>query len=144
MTSDWQPYDEPLRVTLLRTVTLAAVAGAIASRWWGGWPRWPILTMLMLWPSFGGHWIELWFLNWLRPRLSSARGVQVAARVGVWFAGGALIALAMRLTAAVITGMRPGALPAWWLGGLAFIAIELIAHLGLVARGRPNFYGGRA
>jgi hypothetical protein len=33
--------------------------------------------------------------------------------------------------------------PAWWLAGLAFIGIELAAHLVLQLRGRPNFYSGR-
>jgi hypothetical protein len=85
----WQPYREPLRVTVLRTITIALVAGVLVARFWGnGHLRWPVATLVMLWPSFGGHWVELWFLNWLRPRLSSARVVQVAARVGVWFVGG--------------------------------------------------------
>jgi hypothetical protein len=30
----------------------------------------------------------------------------------------------------------------WWLGGFAFIGIELMAHLTLQLRGRPNFYNG--
>jgi hypothetical protein len=33
--------------------------------------------------------------------------------------------------------------PRWWLGGLVFIGIELVAHLVLRLRGRPNFYNGR-
>ena len=37
----------------------------------------------MLWPSLGGHWVELWFLNWLRPRLPVARGAQIVTRLGV-------------------------------------------------------------
>src|SRR6185369_16862966 len=79
--ADWQPYREPLRVTLTRTIGIAIVAGAIASSWLGGIRRWPILVVLMLWPAFGGHWVDLLFLNWLRPRLPSGRAVQVAARI---------------------------------------------------------------
>jgi hypothetical protein len=30
----------------------------------------------------------------------------------------------------------------WWLGGLGFVGIELVAHLVLMARGRPSFYDG--
>ena len=42
-----------------------------------------------------------------------------------------------------LAGFRPARWPAWWLGGLAFIGIELLAHLLLQLRGRPSFYNGR-
>lgn len=144
MTSQWQPYREPLHITLARTVAIALVLGALLVRWrGGGLARWPIATLLMLWLSFGGHWVELWFLNWLRPRLSIKRGVQVGARVAVWFVGGCGLALCMDLTAMALTGFRPAQWPAWWLGGLAFIGIELVVHLVMQLRGQPSFYDGR-
>lgn len=141
-TASWQPYREPLRATLLRTVAIALVAGAVLARSWGGWGRLPLATLLVLWPSFGGHWVEIWFLNWLRPRISAARGTQVVARLAVWFIGGTAIALGMALTAMSL-GVGPARWPAWWLGGLAFIGIELVAHLALQLRGRPSFYDTR-
>ena len=70
MTSLWQPFQEPIRQTLFRTVMIAFVVGgaiALPSR---KWSTWPLATLLVLWPSFGGHWVEVWFLNWLRPRVS--------------------------------------------------------------------------
>ncbi len=143
MTSQWQPYREPFHVTILRTGMIAIVAGAVLARLWGGLARWLIATLLVLWPSFGGHWVEVWFLNWLRPRLSTARGVQVAARVAVWFVGGTGLGIGIGLTAMALAGFRPTHWPAWWLGGLAFIGIELLAHLVLQLRERPSFYNGR-
>lgn len=144
MTSPWQPYREPLRTTLLRTVTLALILGAVLTRWWGGGViRWLLLSFLMLWPAFGGHWVDLWFLNWLRPRLSAARAAQIAGRLGVWFTGGAVLLLGMCLTALALPGFRPPAWPAWWLAGIMFIGVELAAHLVLSLRGRPSFYDGR-
>jgi len=144
MTSPWRPYREPIRATLVRTGAIALVLGAAATRWYGGGlARWPIAALLMLWPSFGGHWVEIWFLNWLRPRLPVARAAQVAARVGAWFAGGCGLLFGMRLTAKALTGFQAAQWPAWWLGGLAFIAIELMAHGVLHLRGRPSFYDGR-
>jgi hypothetical protein len=137
------PFREPLRATLLRTVTIALVAGAVLARSWGGLPRWPAATLLMLWPSFGGHLVDLWFLNWLRPRLPAAAEVQVGARLAVWFVGGTALALGMALTAMALAGFAPARWPALWLGGLAFIGIELVAHLALQLRGRPSFYNGR-
>ncbi len=143
MTSQWQPYREPLYVTLLRTGIIAIAGGAVLARFWGGLARWPMATLLVLWPSLGATGLEVWFLNWLRPRLSTARGVQVAARVVVWFLGGTGLALGMGLTAMVLAGFRPEHWAAWWLGGIAFIGIELVAHLMLQLRGRPSFYNER-
>jgi ABC-type uncharacterized transport system permease subunit len=143
MTSQWRPHREPLRITVLRTGLIAIVVGAVLARLWGGPARWPVASLLVLWPSFGGHWIEIWFLNWLRPRISTSRSLQVAARVGVWFVGGTGLAFGMGLTAMALAGIRPAKWPAWWLGGLAFIGIELATHLVLQLRGRPSFYNGR-
>jgi hypothetical protein len=139
---DWQPYREPLRATLLRSVFLAAAIGgivAVASRRLSGWPYWALLA---LWVTLGGHYIEVWFLNWLRPRLPRARVPRVVTRLLVWFAGGILLLFAIRLSAAAF-GLH--ALQSWppRRGGFAFIAIELIAHAFLQLRGRPGFYNGR-
>ena len=143
MTSQWQPYREPLRATLLRTITIALVLGALLAHTRGGFARWPMWTLLMLWPTVGGHAVEIWFLNWLRPRVVEARAAQVVARVAVWFVGGAGLALGMCLTAMTFGDRRPIQWLSWWRGGLAFIALELVAHLFLQLRGRPSFYNGR-
>jgi hypothetical protein len=143
MTAQWQPYREPLRATILRNGMIAIVVGAVLAPLRGELASWPLVTLVVLWPSLGGHFVELWFLNWLRPRLSIARGVQVAARVGVWFVGGTGLAIGMALTTMVLAGFRPARWPAWWIGGLAFTGIELVVHLVLQLRGRPSFYNGR-
>ena len=138
---------EPLRATLLRTVTIAAVVGAALALGAGHLSRWPAATLLALWPALGGHFVELFFLNALRPRLPASPLVQVAVRVAVWFAGGALLALGMTLTARALPGLHAFRGSAWRIagfGGVAFIAIELTVHIILHLRGRPNFYDGRS
>lgn len=139
----WQPYREPLHRTLLRTGTIALIVGAGLARWRGGLSYWPLATLIALWPSFGGHWVEVLFLNLLRPRITSARALQVGARLAVWFIGGVTLAFAMRFTAMLIDGFSPAHWPAWWIGGIAFICIELVVHLVMQLRGLPNFYNGR-
>jgi hypothetical protein len=144
MTTPWQPYREPLRTTLIRTIAIAVVVGAPIARFWAGsLSRWPMVSLLMLWPSFGGHWVELWYLNWLRPRLSPDRATQIAARIVVWFGGGCVLAIGMWLTAVALGRLSPSRWPSWWVGGLGFIAIELVAQAALQLRGRPSFYNGR-
>jgi hypothetical protein len=96
----------------------------------------------MLWPSFGGHWIDLLFLNVLRPRLPRARLVQTTARFAVWFLGGVVLALGLRLTAATLLGRVPLLWLTWVVAGVGFVAIELVAHVALQLRGRPSFYNG--
>ena len=139
----WQPFSEPLRTTLTRTVTLALLLGAALAMRWGGLSRWPSATLLMLWPSLGGHFVELWFLNWLRPRIRDSRAVQIAARIGTWFVGGIALALAMALTATTLLAPHPVRWPPWWICGVAFIGVELLAQLALQLRGRPSFYNSR-
>ena len=142
----WQPYRETVGVTLARTGAIAVILGAVLAAWSGGGvSRWAGATPLALWPALGGHFIELWFLNWLRPRLgrrglARPRVVQVGARVVVWFIGGSALAVGMCVTAMALGTFR---LPRWWVGGLGFIGIELVVHLILQLGGKPNFYNGR-
>jgi hypothetical protein len=142
MTSTWQPYREPLRATLIRTGAIAAILGAVlAGTRGGGLARWPAATLLALWPSLGGHFVELFFLNWLKPRIPRARSAQILSRIGVWFIGGVVLAMGMRFTA-VALGM-PGARLSWWIGGIGLVGIELVVHFVLLLRGASNFYDGR-
>jgi hypothetical protein len=143
MTSLWQPFQEPIGRTLFRTVMIAFVVGGTIALLSRKWSAWPLATLLVLWPSFGGHWVEVWFLNWLRPRVSPAPGVQLATRVLVWFAGGSFLALGMRLTASAFVQWRSPQWLTWWFGGAAFVGIELVVHLLMQLRGQPSFYNGR-
>ena len=142
MTPALQPCREPIGSVMLRNVTIAAVVGLVVVLITGQLSRWPWAALAALWPSFGGHWLEVFFLNWLRPRLPAGRGVQVLARIAWWFAGGMMCVAAMRVTAMALPALPAMASLSWWAGGLGFIAIELVVHLGLKAGGRPSFYDG--
>ena len=144
--TEWEPFHEPMRRTLTRTVAIAVLAGGVLAVWRDGLARWPAASAVMLWPSFGGHWLELWFLNSLRPRLADRRAVQVAARLAVWFVGGVALGAGMWLTAAALPGLRPPRMTVSRLAelaGLAFVGLELVVQLGLQLRGRPSFFNGR-
>jgi hypothetical protein len=134
---------EPLRATLTRTVGIALIAGAAVAWRWGSLTQWPVLSVLMLWPSLGGHYVELAYLDIVRPRVSDSRAAQTLARMAVWFVGGALMVIAMHFTAILLRAPKPLPTSAWWIGGFVFIGIELVVHLVLHARGRSSFYSGR-
>jgi len=134
---------EPLRTTLLRTGGIALIAGALLARSMGGLKRWPILALVVFCFTFGGHWVELWFLNWLRPRIPAARSVQMAARIIVWFVGGLILGLGAQVVT-VLAAYRPAQWPTWWVMGVGFVGLELVVHSLLRLRGRPSFYDGRA
>jgi len=143
LTTPWQPFSEPGRNTALRTFGIAIVVGialALGSR---GRIAASTAVLLVLWFSLGGHFVELWFLNWLRPRLPVSRGAQIAGRLGAWFVGGVAIAFGMAMTARLLTGAPPTRQLAWWVGGLAFIGLELVVHFLMLLRGLPSIYDGR-
>jgi hypothetical protein len=140
--ADWQPYREPFRVTLIRTVSIALVAGVAVAVATGGLRLWPAITLLMLWPAFGGHWIDLLFLNGLRPHLPASRLIRQVSRLLVWFVGGIALASGVRLTARALFD-RPSLFWLTWVSaGAAFVGIELVTHAALHLRGRPSFYNG--
>lgn len=140
--ADWQPYREPFRVTLTRTVSIALVAGAAVAVAAGGVRLWPAYSLLMLWPAFGGHWIDLLFLNGLRPRLPSNRLIHQLSRLFVWFVGGVALAAGLQLTARALFDRPTLFWLTWGIAGAAFVGIELVTHAALHLRGRPSFYNG--
>lgn len=64
-------------------------------------------------------------------------------RLGVWFVGGTALAFGMFATATALASYPREQWPAWWMGGAAFIGVELVAHAAIQLRGFPNFYDGR-
>jgi hypothetical protein len=136
------PFTEPLWRTLARNLAIAAAVGGAFALVRHDFKLLLPLAALALWFSLGGHCVEIAFLNGLRPRLPPGRLAQALARLLFWFGGGVLLYAAMAATARLLPVASPPLQP-WWLGGLLFIGIELIAHAALALRGLPNFYNGR-
>jgi len=138
----WEPYREPLRRTLARTLTIAAVVAVVLTLVSRGRVAWPFAFVVMLWPSFGGHWVEVFFLNVCRPRVARVRGVLVGARLAVWFFGGLLLGVGMMVTAGVLLRGFVPAWGRWWVAGVGFVVLELVVHGVLYWRGVGNLYRG--
>jgi hypothetical protein len=146
MTTALHTHREPIRRTFVRTILIAIVAGSVLAVWSARSARpvgWPVAVLLVLWVSLGGHWLELGYLAWLRPHIPSTPEVQRVARLAFWFLGGCALAIGMALTARILAAIPFTDWHAWWLAGVAFIGVELAAHIVLQARGRPSFFNGR-
>jgi len=137
----WQSYHEPLHVTLVRTGLVGLVLGLIVARLQSQRASWPQWTAFALWFSFGGHWVELFFLNWLRPRLAAARWAHITGRLLTWLVGGTVLMLGARISALALSAQAMR-LPPWWLGGPVFVGLELLVHALPQLRRQPNFYNG--
>ena len=134
-------FDEPIRRTLVRNFAIAAGVGIVLAL-----RRRDLLlalpfSLLALWFALGGHYVEIAFLNIVRPRIPEKRIVQVPARFVAWFVGGAVLYELVAITARVLPVARPP-FGAWWVGGLVFIGVELVVHAVMAVRGLPNFYRG--
>jgi hypothetical protein len=140
--SRWPRFEEPFRRTLARNVTLAAVVGGVFAFLRHDRKVLLPFAALALWPSLGGHYIELAFLNGLRARIPQGRLTQAAVRLLAWSSGGVLLYVCMAATARFLPIKAPP-LRLWWYGGFLFIGVELAVHVILAIRGLPNFYNGR-
>src|SRR4051812_38276096 len=118
---EWRPFREPLRETLTRTVGLAVVIGAVVASRAGGFARWPALSVVFLWLTAGGHYLELLFLNWIRPRIPRVGLIQRVTRLALWFVGGVLLALGMRLTAQALGVLVAPVWLTWPVAGILFV-----------------------
>ena len=76
----WPRFDEPFRFTLARTETLAAIVGAVLALQRHDLKLFLPVAALALWFTLGGHYVELAFLNGLRPRIPHNRLTQAVAR----------------------------------------------------------------
>ncbi len=143
VSAPWTPFTEPLGQTLRRNLAVAAGVGLGFALGKGNLRLFVPCSVLALWFTLGGHYVEILFLNGLRPLVPSGRVSQVALRLITWFVGGAILYLCISATARLLPVKVPN--PSWWWrGGLLFIGIELIAHAVMAARRLPNFYDGRS
>jgi hypothetical protein len=142
MNEAWEPCAEPWGATVRRTGSIAAAIGSAVGLYQRHVAPGVLTAIVALWFTLGGHFAELFFLNWLRFRLGGDAKAQAGARLVYWFVAGSVLCMGAFLTLAMLTG-RPAIGWRWWIGGLFFVGLELVVHLFLRARGRPNFYDGR-
>jgi hypothetical protein len=136
------PFSEPWHTTALRTGSLALVIGAGAGLLRRDLAVVPLITVLALWFTLGGHFLEVLFRNRLRQLISGGPIFLAIARVAYWFFGGAALFEGAVATRGLLAG-RTNVPFSWWMAGASFVAAELLIHLGLRARGQYSIYDRR-
>lgn len=152
----FKPYRESLLATIIRTGAIALVGGSVACfiqlrhlpTTSAQWHSWLALVVFVAWISFGGHWVELAYLNGIRPRISRWSDLSlILVRLCVWTAGGVILFLGAVISQSLL--MTAAAPPksqivaALLLGGPAFAAVEFVAHAFLWRAGKPSFWNRR-
>jgi len=137
----WQPFAEPWRNTALRTGSLALAIGIGVGLYRRQFSIIPIVTLLALWFTLGGHYLEVLFRNYVQQRIAP-QALRASSRLAFWFVGGTTLYAAALATRTALTGRGAESWP-WWTGGLVFVGVELVIHLLLQAHGQPSFYNGR-
>lgn len=137
-----QPVAESWGTTLRRNGVLALAIGAGAGLSDRRLAVVAPVTLVALWFTIGGHFVELLFRNRLGPRIGGSREGLAVTRLVYWFIGGSVLFAAALATRRLLTGPAPTLWP-WWAGGALFVGAELGVHLLLRARGQPSFYDGR-
>jgi hypothetical protein len=140
--TSWPRIEESFYHTLARNIAIAIVVAGIVALVRHDLGALLPVAALALWPSLGGHYVELAFVNQIRTRISRDWVIQAIARVVVWFIGGILLYLCMVVTAYALP-ITPLPLRLWWCGGFLFIGVELVAHAFLALRGDASVYDGR-
>jgi hypothetical protein len=138
-----EQFREPWRTTAIRTGSLALAVGVGAGVFTGRLAVAPLATLMALWLTLGGHFVELLYRNTLRHYFAGPPIVRVLARLCYWFAAGSALYEGALVTRAGLTTQGAVSLP-WWTGGVVFTAIEFAIHLFMRARQQPNLFDGRA
>jgi hypothetical protein len=82
----------------------------------------PVTALVALWFTLGGHVVEVFARNRLRPRLGGSAAVQALPRLVYWFAAGSVLYAGALATRALLTGQGAGPWP-WWTGGVFFVGL---------------------
>ena len=139
---NWPRIEEPFYRTLARNLAIAVVVATVFAFVRHDLSRFLPIVVLALWPSLGGHYIEVAFVNVLRDRIPQGDFAQAVSRLLVWFLGGVLLYCGMALSSRVLP-LRPLPFGLCVWGGLLFVGLELAVHLLLAVRSLDSFYNRR-
>ena len=141
---------EPFRRTLIRT-TLTGLAVSIAFSFGqlknapGFNSKFSILFITFIYIGgvivFIGHYTELFFINYLRFNFSPKYIIQISIRIIYWYVSGCILYNSAMLLRGLLEHKDLFA-GNWYLGGIYFIGIELVANLLMQVMIKKSFWNG--
>jgi hypothetical protein len=90
---------------------------------------------------FGGHWLELLFINHIKFALPKNILFLYFVRICYWF----LCSIPLFVLATLVNNLlshRTGQLGAWWAFGFLYIGIQLLMYAIMQTRLKKSFYNG--
>ncbi|QEC75041.1 hypothetical protein [Mucilaginibacter ginsenosidivorax] len=134
--------------TVIRTIITTTIIAAIL--YWvhvfpsGGKSK--LVLFEMIWSVvfcivFGGHWLELLFINGVKFSLPKNIISLYLIRIVYWF----VCAVPLFFAANLITGLfspKTVQMGRWWMFGFFYIGIQLLMHAIMQVRFKKSFYNG--
>src|SRR5215813_2545306 len=109
-------FAEPRRTTALRTGSIALAIGVGVALVRRQLSLLPVVTLMALWFTLGGHYVELLFRNRLAPLVDGSPQRLAFVRLPYWFVGGSLLYAGALATQGILDGRGHVSRP-WWVGG---------------------------
>ncbi|MDB5133238.1 MAG: hypothetical protein JWR02_2987 [Mucilaginibacter sp.] len=139
---------EPFVQTIIRTILTTTIIAVILS-WLHIFPlgdKSKLTLFEMIWSIvfcivFGGHWLELVFVNQIKFALPKNIVLLYFIRIGYWF----LCSIPLFFIANLINDLfshKTGQLGHWWAFGCFYIVIQLLMHAIMHIRFKKSFYNG--
>lgn len=143
-----QKYSEPFLKVVLRTLVTSAVIALILTfarvfpyQGMGKTAVFGLIWLMLFCVVFGGHWLEVLFINYLKDMLPQNILLLYFARIAYWILCSVPLFILANFAANSLTshGMHLGN---WESFGLVYIGIELIMHTFMYFRWKKSFYNG--
>jgi len=143
-----EKFTESFTKTVIRTIITTTII-AIILYWLHVFPtgdKSKLSLFEMIWSIvfcivFGGHWLELLFINYIKFALPKNILLLYFIRIVYWF----LCSVPLFFIADLVDNLfshNTGHLGHWWAFGFFYIAIELFMHAIMQIRSKKSFYNG--
>jgi len=145
---DPEKNTEPFLQTIIRTIittTIIAIILLLVHLFPAG-DKSKLTLFEMIWAMvfcilFGGHWLELVFINYIKFALPKNIFLWYGTRIVYWFLCAIPLFYLMNFVANLFS-YQAGHLGGWWVFGLFYIGIQLVMHAIMQIRVKKSFYNG--
>jgi len=139
-----ESFFQTVKRTIITTTVIAAIitlSGIFPTSGKSKLVLFAIVWLIVFCIVFGGHWLELIFINYIKFGLPNNIALLYLVRIAYWFFSSIPLFIIANFVADLFThGARP--LGQWWAFGLIYIGIELIMYLIMYIKMKKSFYNG--